>query len=90
MAECAMSERAATQAVDYVRRGVEALGAIPDENTIVVERFFDGLGGTQIVIHTPFGIRSIARSASRFANSFARASISKFRRPRSTTACCSR
>ncbi|MGD0671841.1 MAG: DEAD/DEAH box helicase [Candidatus Binatus sp.] len=55
--ECAMSERAATQAVDYVRRGVEALGAIPDEKTVVVERFFDGVGGTQIVIHTPFGIR---------------------------------
>jgi ATP-dependent Lhr-like helicase len=57
MSECAMSERAATQAADYVRRGVEALGAIPDEKTVVVERFFDGLGGTQIVIHTPFGIR---------------------------------
>ncbi|HYK64084.1 MAG TPA: helicase-related protein, partial [Patescibacteria group bacterium] len=57
MAECAMSERAATQAADYVRRGVEALGAIPDEKTVVVERFFDGLGGTQVVIHTPFGIR---------------------------------
>ena len=57
MTECAMSERAATQAADYVRRGVEALGAIPDEKTVVVERFFDGLGGTQIVIHSPFGIR---------------------------------
>ncbi|HZC45888.1 MAG TPA: helicase-related protein, partial [Candidatus Acidoferrum sp.] len=57
MTECAMSERAATQAADYVRRGVEALGAIPDDKTVVVERFFDGLGGTQIVIHTPFGIR---------------------------------
>ena len=57
MTECAMSERAATQAADYVRRGVEALGAIPDEKTVVAERFFDGLGGTQIVIHTPFGIR---------------------------------
>jgi ATP-dependent Lhr-like helicase len=57
ISECAMSERAATQAADYVRRGVEALGAIPDAKTVVVERFFDGLGGTQIVIHTPFGIR---------------------------------
>ncbi len=57
MTECSMSERAATQAVDYVRRGVAALGAIPDEKTIVVERFFDGIGGTQIVIHSPFGIR---------------------------------
>jgi ATP-dependent Lhr-like helicase len=57
MTECALSERAAHQAVDYVRRGVAALGVIPDEKTVVVERFFDGLGGTQIVIHTPFGIR---------------------------------
>src|SRR5271156_2055468 len=57
MSECAMTELAATQAADHVRRGVEALGAIPDAKTIVIERFFDGLGGTQIVIHTPFGIR---------------------------------
>ncbi|MGH7814898.1 MAG: DEAD/DEAH box helicase [Candidatus Binataceae bacterium] len=57
MVECAMTERAAAQAADYVRRGVAALGAIPDEKTVVVERFFDGLAGTQIVIHTPFGIR---------------------------------
>ncbi len=55
--ECAIGEPAARQAVDYVRRGLDALGAIPDERTIVIERFFDGLGGTQIVIHSPFGIR---------------------------------
>ena len=40
-----------------IRRGVAALGVVPDERTLVVERFFDGLGGTQIVIHSPFGIR---------------------------------
>lgn len=55
--ECLLDESAARQATDYVRRGVAALGAIPDERNIVVERFFDGLGGTQIVIHAPFGIR---------------------------------
>jgi ATP-dependent Lhr-like helicase len=55
--ECAMEERAARQAIDYVRRGQSALGAIPNERTIVVERFFDGLGGTQVVIHSPFGMR---------------------------------
>jgi ATP-dependent Lhr-like helicase len=55
--ECAMTERAARQAADYVRRGLAALGAIPDQRTIVIERFFDGLGGTQLVIHTPYGIR---------------------------------
>jgi ATP-dependent Lhr-like helicase len=55
--ECLLDEGSARQAVDYVRRGVAALGVIPDEHNIVVERFFDGLGGTQIVIHAPFGIR---------------------------------
>ena len=55
--ECLLEENAARQAVDFVRRGAAALGAIPGEDTIVVERFFDGLGGTQIVIHAPFGIR---------------------------------
>ena len=47
----------AAQAVAWIRRGVAALGVVPDEKNIVVERFFDGLGGTQIVIHSPFGIR---------------------------------
>ena len=55
--ECSLTAPAAAQAVDYVRRGALALGAIPDAKTVVVERFFDGLGGTQIVIHAPFGIR---------------------------------
>ncbi len=55
--ECALHDGAALKAVDYVRRGIAALGAIPDSRTIVVERFFDGLGGTQIVVHAPFGIR---------------------------------
>jgi ATP-dependent Lhr-like helicase len=57
MDECKLEPAAATQAVAYIRRGLAALGAIPGERTLVVERFFDGLGGTQIVIHAPFGIR---------------------------------
>ena len=48
---------AAAQAVAYVRRGVAALGALPDEKHDRVRAFFDGLGGTQIVIHSPFGMR---------------------------------
>jgi ATP-dependent Lhr-like helicase len=55
--ECALDEAAAAQAVAWIRRGVAALGVVPDEKNLVVERFFDGLGGTQIVIHSPFGIR---------------------------------
>ena len=56
-ADCALDENAAAQAVAWIRRGVAALGVVPDERTIVVERFFDGVGGTQVVIHAPFGIR---------------------------------
>ncbi|HXZ89148.1 MAG TPA: DEAD/DEAH box helicase, partial [Candidatus Binataceae bacterium] len=56
-AQCALDEAAATQAVAYVRRGVAALGAVADEHTLIIERFFDGLGGTQIVIHSPLGMR---------------------------------
>lgn len=55
--ECRLERAAAAQLVAYVRRGAAALGAVPDERTLIVERFFDGLGGTQIVIHAPFGIR---------------------------------
>jgi ATP-dependent Lhr-like helicase len=57
VSECALDQPAAAQAVAWIRRGLAALGVIPDEKHIVVERFFDGLGGTQIVIHSPFGIR---------------------------------
>ncbi|HZO80148.1 MAG TPA: DEAD/DEAH box helicase [Candidatus Binataceae bacterium] len=55
--ECAMEAGAAGQVVEYVRRGAAALGAIPGPRTLVVERFFDGLGGTQVVIHSPLGMR---------------------------------
>jgi ATP-dependent Lhr-like helicase len=55
--ECALAPEAAKQAVAYIRRGLAALNALPEERTLVVERFFDGLGGTQVVIHSPFGIR---------------------------------
>jgi ATP-dependent Lhr-like helicase len=55
--ECALEPEAAKQAVAYIRRGLAALNALPNERTLIVERFFDGLGGTQIVIHSPWGIR---------------------------------
>lgn len=55
--ECALEPEAAKQAVAYFRRGLAALDALPDERTLIVERFFDGLGGTQVVIHSPWGIR---------------------------------
>ena len=35
----------------------KALGALPSEKTIIMERFFDESGGMQLVIHSPFGAR---------------------------------
>ena len=48
---------AARQAGDYLHGGYLALGAIPTQNTLVMERFFDESGGMQLVIHSPFGSR---------------------------------
>jgi ATP-dependent Lhr-like helicase len=55
--ECGLDRSAAGQAVEYVRAGSAALGAIPTDRRIVAERFFDEGGGMQLVIHAPFGSR---------------------------------
>ncbi len=47
----------AEQLVDYLARARLTLGALPSQDTLVMERFFDESGGTQLVIHTPFGSR---------------------------------
>jgi ATP-dependent helicase Lhr and Lhr-like helicase len=52
-----LSEAAARQIVDYLARARAALTALPTQNTLVMERFFDESGGTQLVIHAPFGSR---------------------------------
>ena len=38
-------------------RAGAALGALPTQDTIVLERFFDESGGMQLVLHAPFGSR---------------------------------
>ena len=55
--ETGLDEGAAEQAVDYLREGRNALGVIPTQETLVVERFFDESGGMQLVMHAPFGSR---------------------------------
>ena len=57
MNECSLDRRGAEQAVDYVRAGRNALGAMPTQQTVVAERFFDEAGGMQFVLHAPFGSR---------------------------------
>jgi ATP-dependent Lhr-like helicase len=52
-----LNGEAAQQLVDYLARAKAALGALPTQSTLILERFFDESGGTQLVIHTPWGSR---------------------------------
>jgi ATP-dependent Lhr-like helicase len=55
--ETRISEAAAEQAVSYLAAGRQALGVVPTQDTLVLERFFDEAGGMQLVLHAPFGSR---------------------------------
>ncbi|TWI04542.1 ATP-dependent Lhr-like helicase [Luteimonas cucumeris] len=55
--EVGLPRDAAQQVLDYLGATIAALGAMPTQDTIVLERFFDETGGTQLVIHTPYGSR---------------------------------
>jgi ATP-dependent Lhr-like helicase len=55
--EVGLSPAAAAQLVDYLAAGNAALGCLPTLDTIVLERFFDSVGGMQLVIHSPYGSR---------------------------------
>jgi ATP-dependent Lhr-like helicase len=48
---------AARQIADYLAAGCAALGVMPSQDTVVLERFFDETGGMQLVVHAPFGSR---------------------------------
>ncbi|MDO5032694.1 ATP-dependent helicase [Corynebacterium sp.] len=41
--------------VAYLREQYEATGLVPDEKTLLLERFRDELGDWRIVLHSPFG-----------------------------------
>ena len=56
-AETGLGEDAAHEAVSYLAEGRRALGVIPSQETLVLERFFDESGGMQLVLHAPFGSR---------------------------------
>jgi ATP-dependent Lhr-like helicase len=52
-----LHDDAARQIAEYLARARNALGALPTQDTLIMERFFDETGGMQLVIHTPFGSR---------------------------------
>ena len=47
----------ATQLVDYAGAQLAGFGLLPTQRHIALERFFDESGGTQLVIHSPYGSR---------------------------------
>ncbi|HWD33865.1 MAG TPA: DEAD/DEAH box helicase [Pseudomonas sp.] len=55
--EVGLAEDSAEQLLDYLARTRQVLGALPSQQTLIMERFFDESGGTQLIIHTPFGSR---------------------------------
>ena len=57
IAETGLSHGAAEQVLEYLSAGRAALGVIPTQQTLVLERFFDESGGMQLVLHAPYGSR---------------------------------
>jgi ATP-dependent Lhr-like helicase len=52
-----LGESAASQIVAYAAAQLAGFGMLPTQKHIALERFFDESGGTQLVIHSPFGSR---------------------------------
>ena len=55
--EMLLPAEAAEQVGDYFGDTYRSLGAVPSQQTLVMERFFDESGGMQLVLHSPFGNR---------------------------------
>ena len=56
-AECGIPEEAANEILLYLNESRAILGALPTQDTLILERFFDESGGMQLVLHSPFGSR---------------------------------
>jgi ATP-dependent Lhr-like helicase len=52
-----LSPEAAVQIAEYLAEGRRALGTVPTQRRVILERFFDESGGMQMVLHAPFGGR---------------------------------
>jgi ATP-dependent Lhr-like helicase len=55
--EVGIAPPAAEQLAEYLAVAHAALGTLPTHDTVVLERFFDEVGGMQLVVHSPFGSR---------------------------------
>jgi ATP-dependent Lhr-like helicase len=55
--EDGIERAAAIQLVEYLQASLQALGCLPTQNKIVMERFFDDSGDMHLVVHAPLGSR---------------------------------
>jgi ATP-dependent Lhr-like helicase len=55
--EIELPAEAGQQVADYFVDIYRALGALPSQQALIIERFFDESGGMQLVLHSPFGNR---------------------------------
>lgn len=55
LAAAGLDDWAAGNVLGYLAEQKQACGHVPDDRTIVVERFRDELGDWRIVVHSPFG-----------------------------------
>ena len=54
---CGLDSAAADSLVAYLDEQAAATGAVPDDRTVVVERFRDEIGDWRVCVLTPFGVR---------------------------------
>ena len=57
LSECGIPEVAAVEIAEYLEESRRALGVLPTQDTLVLERYFDESGGMQLILHAPFGSR---------------------------------
>ncbi|MBI3435438.1 MAG: ATP-dependent DNA helicase, partial [Proteobacteria bacterium] len=55
--ECGVSPEVAREIALYLAEGRRALGTVPTQARLVLERFFDESGGAQLVLHSLYGGR---------------------------------
>ncbi|NUS07688.1 MAG: ATP-dependent helicase [Nonomuraea sp.] len=57
MRQAGLDEFASGNLLAYLNEQREATGYVPDDRTLLVERFHDELGDWRVVIHSPYGAR---------------------------------
>jgi len=87
--ETGLTDSGAAQLADYFSATFRALGVIPSQQKLVLERFFDESGGMQLVIHSPFGIRLNRAWGLALRKRFCRSFTLNYKLPPLTTRLCS-